>query len=88
MKCFVREKKILQRFDRLFLSHEMGCRKPEAAIYHQVAEELKVTPSSILFFDDRAENIEGARKAGWEAEIFGGVRASAERLKKLLSRKP
>jgi glucose-1-phosphatase len=84
MECFLRKKKVLQRFDRLFLSHELRCRKPELDIYERVREELDVPPSSILFFDDRPENVEGARKAGWEAEIFVGIGESASRLEEHL----
>lgn len=78
---FSKDKPILKRFDRLFYSHELGCRKPEAEIYTKVTEFLDVEPSSILFFDDREENIEGAINAGWNAELFVDVGKCSKRLK-------
>ena len=74
MNDYLKTKKILGHFDQLFLSYEMGCSKPDVAIYKKITQELQVKPEQILFFDDKAENIEGARKAGWQAEIFNGVK--------------
>lgn len=54
----------LRPFRRLFVSFQMGVRKPERAAFDQVAREIGVPPGRILFFDDTAENIEGARVAG------------------------
>ncbi|MFC4873572.1 HAD family hydrolase [Negadavirga shengliensis] len=51
-------------FDRLFLSHEMGLRKPDMAIYQQVVKEIGAEPSQCLFFDDLEENLKGAKDAG------------------------
>jgi putative hydrolase of the HAD superfamily len=34
-----------------------------------VAERIGVAPSAILFFDDTAENVEGARAAGLQAVL-------------------
>jgi putative hydrolase of the HAD superfamily len=56
---------------RLFLSHEMRLRKPERAIFDQVAREIGVEPARILYFDDLAENVEGARAAGMDAVLVG-----------------
>lgn len=51
-------------FDHAFLSHEMGRRKPEPEIFEDVIAALQCTPGEILFFDDVAENIASAEKAG------------------------
>lgn len=52
---------------RHFVSHEMGSRKPEAESFAHVARELALEPREILFFDDMAANVEGARAAGFAA---------------------
>ncbi len=54
-------------FDRVFVSSEIGLRKPEPAAFAHVAEKIGVAPPHILFFDDLAENVEGAIGAGLQA---------------------
>lgn len=70
MRNFLKTKGILQHFDRLFYSHELHCAKPDLEIYEKVNAAVGGEPSRILFFDDKPENIEGARRAGWKAEVF------------------
>lgn len=54
----------LAPFERVFVSHELGARKPEPDAFRAVANTIGVPPARILFFDDLPENIEGARRAG------------------------
>ena len=54
----------------LFLSYQMGCRKPDEAIYLQMLEQLGVEGKQCLFIDDHPENIETARAAGIHALQF------------------
>lgn len=54
-------------FDHIYTSHEIGARKPERDAFLHVADAIEVAPSSILFFDDTLENVEGARRAGLNA---------------------
>ena len=54
----------LRPFKRIFVSSEMGLRKPERASFEHIAREIGVPPHRILFFDDTLENVEGARAAG------------------------
>ena len=57
----------LRHFRRVFVSSQMGLRKPERASFDHIAREIGVAPSRILFFDDTAVNVEGARRAGLQA---------------------
>lgn len=50
--------------DKLYLSQDMGMRKPEARIYQQVLDEEGFSADQTIFFDDNLENIEGARALG------------------------
>lgn len=59
--------RITQLFDQLFLSFEIGMRKPDRAAFAKVTGAIGVDPASVLFFDDLAENVEGARAAGLKA---------------------
>ena len=58
------------------LSCEVSSMKPDGGIY-QVAEELAgVSPESILFLDDKPENVAAAIERGWNAvQCFGGQQA-------------
>lgn len=58
-------------FDKRYLSHEMGLRKPEPEIYRAVAADLGVSPASIHFFDDVPANVEAAIAAGMRATLVG-----------------
>ncbi|MDN4165219.1 HAD family phosphatase [Cytophagales bacterium LB-30] len=51
-------------FDKLYLSYEMGKRKPDAEYFQQVLEENQLNPSQCLFIDDSIANIEGAKALG------------------------
>jgi len=50
--------------DKLYLSQEMGMRKPEARIYQQVLSEEGFTAGQAIFFDDNQENIDAAQALG------------------------
>jgi putative hydrolase of the HAD superfamily len=62
----------LSHFHELVLSHEAGCIKPYPEIYKAAVEKAGCAATACLFFDDLAENIEGARAAGLNAEQFVG----------------
>jgi putative hydrolase of the HAD superfamily len=61
--------RVATAFQRLFLSYELGLRKPERAAFDAVVSAIGVAPDDILFFDDTAENVEGARAAGLDAVL-------------------
>ena len=54
-------------FKRVFVSSDIGCRKPDPSAYLLVAEELNIDPQNMVFFDDLADNVEGARNLGMQA---------------------
>jgi putative hydrolase of the HAD superfamily len=58
---------VLGHFREMFLSSAIGLRKPHAAAYDHVVKAIGVPASRIVFFDDLAENIEGARARGLTA---------------------
>lgn len=53
--------RIRQSFDTLFVSSELGLRKPEPAAFHHILDYAGVAAENMLFFDDSLENIDGAR---------------------------
>src|SRR5260370_31768306 len=58
---------VLGHFREIYLSSSIGLRKPEAAAYDHVVKAIGMPASRIVFFDDSAENIEGARARGLTA---------------------
>ena len=60
-----------------FLSYELGLVKPDAAIFDRVASDLGLAPDRILFIDDNQINVDGARAAGWRAEVARGPAQAA-----------
>jgi glucose-1-phosphatase len=58
---------VLGHFRELFLSSNIGLRKPDAAAFDHVVKAIGVPAERIVFFDDLAENIEGARARGLTA---------------------
>lgn len=58
---------VIEAFDQIYVSSDLGLRKPEQAAFHAVADAMGVKPEAILFFDDTRENVLGANKAGLKA---------------------
>lgn len=58
---------VLGHFREIFLSSTIGLRKPDAGAYDHVVKAIGVPASRILFFDDVAANVEGARARGLAA---------------------
>jgi putative hydrolase of the HAD superfamily len=58
---------VLGHFREIFLSSSIGLRKPDAKAYDHVVKAIGVPAGRIVFFDDSAENIEGARARGLTA---------------------
>ena len=51
-------------FDKVYLSHRVGLRKPMKEIFDRVLAENGLDPKSTLFIDDSPQHIEAAKEAG------------------------
>jgi FMN phosphatase YigB (HAD superfamily) len=60
---------VLGHFRKIFLSSTIGLRKPDAEAYDHVVQAIGVPAERIVFFDDLAENIEGAAERGLKAVL-------------------
>jgi 2-haloacid dehalogenase len=60
----------LAEFDRHYISGEMGLAKPDPAIYAAVEADCGLAPESLLFADDRDDNIAAAAARGWKTHLF------------------
>lgn len=68
-------REVLSPFSELFISSDLGLRKPDTAAFRAVAEHIGAPPQRLVFFDDTMENVLGAREAGLKAFH---VRSTAE----------
>ena len=57
-------------FERIFVSGELGIVKPEPEIYRHAITELDIDAADLLFVDNKAENVEGARAVGGDGHVF------------------
>jgi len=70
-------------FRSIFVSSDLGVRKPDPEAYVSVAGRAGLQVSDFLFFDDTLENVEGARTAGMRSvlvETIVDVRDALSRL--------
>lgn len=70
----------LRTFDRDFISGHMGVIKPDPAIYAAVETATALAPDTLLFTDDRADNIAAAAARGWQTHLFEHPQEWADRL--------
>ncbi|MDR4987473.1 MAG: HAD-IA family hydrolase [Bacteroidales bacterium] len=54
-------------FEKQYLSHEIGMRKPDKAVFEWVVKENGLLPGETLFIDDSRQHVHGAREAGLKA---------------------
>ena len=73
--CSAHYPDVLRSFRKVFLSFELGLRKPERAAFEAIAAAIGVSLDRILFFDDTPANVEGARAIGMPAVL---VRSPAD----------
>jgi 2-haloacid dehalogenase len=70
----------LRDFDRAYVSGKMGVTKPDPQIYAMVEADCGLPPESLLFTDDKAENIVAAARRGWRTHQFESWQGWAARL--------
>ena len=57
-------KEFYQLFDKVYYSHKIGHRKPNAEAFKLIIEENNLIAEEILFIDDSPQHIDGAKKLG------------------------
>jgi FMN phosphatase YigB (HAD superfamily) len=61
---------VLERFDALVLSYEVGAVKPERRIYERALAAAAVPPERAVFFDDVPRYAEAAAQVGLHGRVF------------------
>lgn len=64
---------LLDAFDEVLTSYQLGLMKPDAAIYRAALAVAGVAPDEAAFFDDVIGHVEGARLAGMHGFLFTDV---------------
>ena len=54
-------------FEKVYLSHELGLRKPHSEVFINILKEQGIKANETLFIDDSIQHVEGAIKAGLHA---------------------
>ncbi len=57
-------------FDHIFLSFEIGYRKPDPHAFQVVLDYYKAQPYEVLFIDDSQANVDAAKQCGMNAILF------------------
>jgi putative hydrolase of the HAD superfamily len=74
---------VLERFDHLVLSCEVGLVKPEPAIYQEALKHAGCAPHEAAFFDDLPEFVQAANTLGIRGHLFTTAEAFDAQLKAL-----
>ena len=75
---------IVNAFDEVIISAEVGLAKPDPRIFQLALERLGVSPPEAVFVDDFLHNVEGARAIGMRAIHFQGFEQARAALDALL----
>ncbi len=71
---------VLQGFDEEYISADLGCIKPEPAIYAALEDGTGLRGADLIFTDDKQENIDVAASRGWKTHLFEGAAGWRARL--------
>jgi epoxide hydrolase-like predicted phosphatase len=84
LRGFITQKKLLNLFDTVIISAEVGAVKPSAKIYEVALDQAKVGAGEAVFVDDMPINIEACEKIGMKGILFNDPKESLSRLNHLL----
>lgn len=66
------------RFDAMHYAAELGAAKPDPAFYAGIEARTGFAPSDLTLIDDKADNVDAARAAGWGGILWDGTQRLAE----------
>ncbi|WP_376789080.1 HAD family hydrolase [Thermoflexus sp.] len=76
---------LLDLFDEVVISAEVGLLKPDPRIYLLALERLRVPPEAAAFVDDLPENVQAARALGLYGIHFRDTQETLQRLQEWLN---
>lgn len=69
-------------FSPVLLSYEIGANKPGAKAYEILLERLKMAPETLLFIDNKADNVAAAKTMGIDGIVFENAKQLVKELQK------
>ena len=84
LREFITKQNVIDAFDTVTVSAEVGSVKPSARIYEIALEQAKVKANEAIFVDDMPANIEACEKLGMKGVLFNDPKDSLNRLNLLL----
>lgn len=84
LRSVLSEKGILDLFDELFISGEIGHAKPDPEIFTFALEKLSIAPEQSVFIDDQAVNTKAAKELGMHSIIYKNFIDFKDKLEKIL----
>ena len=78
--------RFLPLVDGAVISYEVQIIKPEPGIYQALLDKYNLKAEECVFLDDRADNIEAAKKCGYQGIVVTGYRQASEDLEELLKK--
>jgi putative hydrolase of the HAD superfamily len=85
LRDYLVREKIIDAFDHIIISAEVGVAKPEPEIFRIALDQAGVKPEEAVFVDDFYVNIEGCEKVGMKGVLFKDAQIAMQQLKDLLS---
>ncbi len=79
-----KKRKLFSLFDKSFLSHESGYRKPQRKFFQLASKGLNVPFKNLVFIDDEERWLKPAKKYGFITIRFTTARSLEKRLKQLI----
>jgi len=76
---------VIDAFDEVVISAEVGLVKPDQLIYHLAMDRLGIQPSEAVFIDDFIQNIEAAQAIGLYTIHFRNPEQAQAELEQLLN---
>ena len=84
LRDFLTKENIIDIFDTVTISAEVGAAKPEAKIYQIALERAKVPADEAVFVDDVAANIEACEKVGMKGILFKDPQEAIDQINRYL----
>ncbi|MBI3161173.1 MAG: HAD family phosphatase [Chloroflexi bacterium] len=84
LREFMVKEKVIDAFDTVIVSAEVGAVKPSARIYEIALEQAGVKAADAVFVDDVNINLEGCEELGMTGILFKDPLESLKQLKQLL----
>lgn len=85
LREFMTHQKVIDAFDTVIVSAEVGTVKPSARIYEIALEQAGVKAEETVFVDDVNINLEGCEEVGMKGILFNDPRENLIQLKRLLN---